>query len=382
MAGEQYAPPSGPPPRRRQDHSSDSKFAPPAGPPPSRRHQETFTPPSGPPPSRPRQETFAPPPGPPPSRHHQETFAPPPGPPPKHTTSSFSSTTSQNPPPNNDWTIIPDTALLPPPPTLHHITSPTANASETEADRAHGWCQKHPLFIPRNLSHTARNARRQSNYLLERAREFTGHIYPLSKPGTYKVKATERCADCCLTTALPLYAAVEDSPLETEVPRTVYFEVVVERLGNRHGEEVGIAVGFVAAPYPTWRLPGWERGSLGVHGDDGRRYVNDTYGGKDFTGAFREGETVGIGMRMEIPSEPPTYGEGSDGLRLKVEVFFTRNGKREGGWDVHEEKDRYDKSGRVEGLEGMHDLCACVGMFGGSEFRIVLNPAEWKYHPA
>jgi hypothetical protein len=38
-----------------------------------------------------------------------------------------------------------------------------------------------------------------------------------------------------------------------------------------------------------------------VHGDDGRRFVNDTWGGKDFTAKFVEGETVGIGMEFSVP---------------------------------------------------------------------------------
>jgi hypothetical protein len=64
--------------------------------------------------------------------------------------------------------------------------------------------------------------------------------------------------------------------------------------------ENGIAIGYCAKPYPSWRLPGWERASLGVHGDDGRRFVNDTWGGKDFTTKFIEGETVGIGIEFDV----------------------------------------------------------------------------------
>jgi hypothetical protein len=37
-----------------------------------------------------------------------------------------------------------------------------------------------------------------------------------------------------------------------------------------------------------------------VHGDDGRRFVNDTWGGKDFTTKFIEGETVGIGIEFGV----------------------------------------------------------------------------------
>ncbi|KAF2236082.1 hypothetical protein EV356DRAFT_498927 [Viridothelium virens] len=371
MAGEQYNPPAGPPPSWRQRHHDE--YAPPSGPPPSHRHKETFDPPPGPPPFRRHNETFAPPSGPPPSHHHDETFAPPSGPPPnKNQTPSES-----NPPPYHDWTIIPDTALLPPPPAIHHEISPTANASASSADHARHWTQRNPLAPPAHLSHAAQTARQNQQYLINRPREFTGQIFPNRTPGTHRLKAGERCADCVLIMALPSYSARLDSPLETEVARTIYFEVRVERMGR--AGDAGIAVGFVALPYPTWRLPGWERGSIGVHGDDGRRYMNDNEGGKDFTTPWRDGETVGVGMRFAVSEQPPGYGESR--ARLKVEVFFTRNGAKAGGWDVHEEKDLDDTSGDVQGLEGFHDLHAAVGIFGGSDFQIILNPAEWKYYP-
>lgn len=79
--------------------------------------------------------------------------------------------------------------------------------------------------------------------------------------------------------------------------------------------ESGIAIGYCAKPYPGWRLPGWERASLGVHGDDGRRFVNDTWGGKDFTTGFAPGETVGIGMVLKVPSGDA----GVVGKRMRLE---------------------------------------------------------------
>ena len=80
-----------------------------------------------------------------------------------------------------------------------------------------------------------------------------------------------------------------------------------------HGEN-GIAIGYCAKPYPSWRLPGWERASLGVHGDDGRRFVNDTWGGKDFTTKFIEGETVGIGMEFDVRVADAGAGRINDAL--------------------------------------------------------------------
>ncbi len=65
--------------------------------------------------------------------------------------------------------------------------------------------------------------------------------------------------------------------------------------------DAGIGLGFVAPPYPPFRLPGWERASLAVHGDDGRQYVRSNCGGKDFTNSFENDEIVGIAMVCSPP---------------------------------------------------------------------------------
>ena len=54
-----------------------------------------------------------------------------------------------------------------------------------------------------------------------------------------------------------------------------------------------------------------------MHGDDGRRFVNDTWGGKDFTTKFAEGVTVGIGMEFSVPVAGPAAG--------KLMAFFLRD---------------------------------------------------------
>jgi len=191
----------------------------------------------------------------------------------------------------------------------------------------------------------------------------------------------------------------------TERTKIVYFEVKILGIGiqdgpeqkheKKHGgllsklkaghheadpqvEEAGIAIGFFAPPYPSFRLPGWQRGSLGVHSDDGRRYVNDTHGGMDFTQPFQVGQTVGLGMTFRIPQNPPAYGV--QGNMLDVDVFFTRDGKKTGGWDVHEEMDQLD--GGVQGLEGECDLFPAVGVFGACEFEVRLQEKDWVYRPS
>lgn len=181
-----------------------------------------------------------------------------------------------------------------------------------------------------------------------------------------------------------MYSAIIDTPLRTQRPKTIYFELRLTGIGrggySLEEADAGIAVGFIAPPYPTFRLPGWQRGSLAIHGDDGRKYVNDTWGGVDFTNAFAPGDTVGIGMSFAIPKYPPSYEAEQQGKMLDVEVFFTRNGQKEGGWDGHEELDARSEGGTM-GLRGDFDLFPAIGVFGGVDLEVFLHPSQWLYQP-
>ena len=141
---------------------------------------------------------------------------------------------------------------------------------------------------------------------------------------------------------------------------------------NPRAGDICLALGFTALPYPSFRMPGWHRGSLAVHGDDGHRFVNDRWGGKSFTGPFVKGETYGIGMTFTVPGH---------GGRLETEVFFTRQGVEAGRWNLHEEGDA-EQDLPVTGLEGYHDVSCAVGTCGETAFEVVLDPARWRYRPA
>lgn len=315
-------------------------------------------------------EVYAPPPGPPPG--YNAGYTAPPGPPPSHG-------------PQHDWqTAVPDTSLLPPPPVIGHDRSPTNNATEDEADRAETWCRSRPLLTPLHLSATDLDAIDSGHLALIKSPTLKGELRP-KFPGHWLGRSKKHSPDSCIVSTLPLYATLAHSPLRTHRAKTIYFEVHFPR-SNR--AEISLALGFIAAPYPPFRLPGWERASLGVHGDDGHRYVNDQWGGKDFTAPFQPGETVGIGMTFSEPAglgAPPAYGAETKAVQtqvvpIHVEVFFTRDGKREGGWNLHEENDAQQDL-PVTGLEGANDLYAAVGTFESVEFEIIFNKKEWLYRP-
>lgn len=373
-AGPQKQQPGPSPPSYQQSdlHPSNPYYAPPP-------NQQTTH-------NIPPSEKYQPPPGPPPNPNPStSSYAPPPNPPPPHASFPNQPPPTWSPPPYHDWTVIPDTALLPPPPSIGYDASPTANATEEDGERADQWCVANPLWGPQNLAPAVHAAIQNAQLALLKPPHLPADVFPMREAGHWKVRTARGARDAALLTNLPAYSVGWDSPLRTGVSKTIYFEVGVVGVGiggsggmSFEEADAGIALGFVAPPFPMFRLPGWQRGSLGVHGDDGRKYVNDTWGGVDFTSAFQEGERVGVGMRFGVPRGPPGYGE--EGKALDIEVFFTRDGKREGGWDGNEELDERCEGGNV-GLRGECDLFPAVGVFGGVDFEVFFHPSQWLYRP-
>jgi hypothetical protein len=272
------------------------------------------------------------------------------------------------PPEYDPWHGGPDDTLRLPPSfdsiNPKNLKSPTANASADDAARAHAWCRHVPLFHPTHHSpqHLERIRAGDLSITLPPETSDITHYQPAL--GKTYIRTFRPVKDTILLSDLPVFASQHHSPMVTGRPETIYFELRVMSIGARHnpnpqsgGVDSGIAIGFVAPPYPAWRLPGWQRASLGVHGDDGRRYVDNSDGGIEFTQAFKKGDVVGIGINFR----PPVHG---DTVSMRADVFFTRNGQRDGGWDLHEERDRDAVDGNITGLEGEHDLLAAVGIFG------------------
>ena len=348
-------------------HHEHDEYAPPPGPPPSHTQHNLRD-------GRPDQEYTAPP-GPPPNYRTEPVsdlneYAPPPGPPPSQKIPDY------DPPPYHDWTVVPDTSSLPPPPSIGHDLSPSGNADSYEADRAHAWCKVNGIMMPHQPTQDQVNLVAAGRLGLVRPQEYDG-LLRISTPGRWSGSTRPGSRDCCLLTNYPLYFAYADSPLSTRKEKTVYFEMKLKSLGKaRGGDQSSLAIGFSTVPYPPWRMPGWERGSLAVHSDDGRRYVNDTWGGKDFVAPFQIGETIGLGIRLNAPSAPPEYG--TVARPLEVYVFLTRNGREIDGWNIHEQLDASNDKD-IEGLDGNYDLYGALGVFGGAEFDVVFQRQDWLW---
>ncbi|KAK0657705.1 hypothetical protein B0T16DRAFT_402364 [Cercophora newfieldiana] len=373
-----YQPTMGPPPAELSSITHSN--------PPAELSSGDFAPPPGPPPSHKKDSDYAPPPGPPPSHNAGNDFAPPPGPPPSHTTKSSDYTAPPPGPspssakPAHDWEIaVPDTSLFPPPPAIFSgwYESPTSNASEEEAKKGEAWCEAYPLIAPLALDAAALSIlRTHSIRLMTPNTNFMGSL-TCTAPGIWSGATEPKSTDSCILGYPPLYSVREHSPLATGRTKTVYYEALVKGTTSSNpfhsssNQDITLALGFTALPYPNFRMPGWHRGSLAVHGDDGHKFINDRWGGKSFTEPFRRGETYGIGMTFRAV----------DGGRIETEVFFTRQGRVSGSWNLHEETDAKEDL-PVTGLEGFHDLSVAVGTYQAVAFDLVFEPARWLYKPA
>ncbi|KAI9660735.1 MAG: hypothetical protein M1831_003427 [Alyxoria varia] len=342
--------------------------------------------------------------------------------------------TSENPHP---WQSIPlpenANADLPPPPsfpgTTTHKKSPTSNASYDAATTAHTWCELNPLHPARSFTPAEREAIQAGSVGLAAPPGkdiFKGSVQATrgsKAENSFDVQTKRGCGDACLVSKLPVYSALDTAarvarrssadPASSAPIATAYFTLTIRSLPYPSGnpsEEAGVSLGFLAPPYPPWRQPGWERASLAVHGDDGRRYVNDTLGGSDFTAPFKIGETIGLGMRFYLrstststsastaldsaPHSLPAYQDAAHAhapapatpssananaatttitpREYNVRPFLTRHrgslaAGPEQSWDLDEEVDaEVEQPGGVVGLRGDRDLYAAVGVFGGA----------------
>jgi hypothetical protein len=84
-----------------------------------------------------------------------------------------------------------------------------------------------------------------------------------------------------------------------------YFEVTVLEAGP----DVVMAIGLCTRPYPLFRMPGWNKYSVGYHSDDGHKFCDDATGGQEFGPSWTRGDTVGCGYCPETGN-----------------VFYTLNG--------------------------------------------------------
>ena len=93
-----------------------------------------------------------------------------------------------------------------------------------------------------------------------------------------------------------------------------YYEFIILSIGA----EASIGIGIGKRGYPLHRMPGWNRNSIGYHGDDGKLY-HESGGGRGFGPTCTEGDRMGCGVDFDQ--------DVTDGY---CDVFFTKNGEQVG----------------------------------------------------
>ncbi|KAL0140440.1 concanavalin A-like lectin/glucanase domain-containing protein [Mucor lusitanicus] len=88
-------------------------------------------------------------------------------------------------------------------------------------------------------------------------------------------------------TALPSTRA--KNQYENQTMAQHYFEITVQQAGP----DVVMAIGLCTRPYPIFRMPGWNKFSVGYHSDDGHKFCDDATGGQPFGPSWTVGDTVG-----------------------------------------------------------------------------------------
>ena len=126
--------------------------------------------------------------------------------------------------------------------------------------------------------------------------------------------------------------------------------------------QYSIPIGTACKPYPSWRLPGWNRLSAALHLDDLRKFFEDPDGGRDYTidapgGGFPRhfqispGNVVGCGYE---------FGTGA--------LFFTHDGIRLPNAFVGIYMPRVD-----------HDVYASIGFEGANEVEVNFGSSDFLW---
>ncbi|KAI0313000.1 hypothetical protein OF83DRAFT_1176092 [Amylostereum chailletii] len=261
-------------------------------------------------------------------------YAPPPGPPP-----------STEPPPPQ-WAPAPERS---------HTDGLYNEASEVDYERAEAFCATYPLDPPKLIPSAA----------IERIQEHGCGAWGLEWPnnprffgnlqtdlksglaGAWRVRTEKGCKDCCLLSDLPIMGGMYD----VKGKRGVYYEVKIHKM------EGVIAVGTACKPYPSFRMPGWNRQSAALHLDDLRKFFEDPDGGRDYDSPLKPdsiypGCIIGCGYEF------------SSGA-----LFFTYNGAR-----------------LTDAFKGIYvpriaqDVYAAIGVDGENELEVNFGSAGfvWK----
>ena len=128
--------------------------------------------------------------------------------------------------------------------------------------------------------------------------------------------------------------------LKFQLDRTLhYFEMEILSAGK----EGWLAIGLAKITYPLHRHPGWNKGSVGYHADNGHLYKEKGHG-EPFGPTCTEGDTMGCGIKFLPGSDSDDYG-GAAGSDSGSEFDYTPDQEDLYGYEESDEdyfEDEYD----------------------------------------
>jgi hypothetical protein len=260
--------------------------------------------------------------------------------------------------------ISPESLVPPswtPAPEIPHQRGLLSNASAKEWEEAKIFCRTFPPEPARFLSPAVLdkiNAEGCGAWSLEtpNSSRFKGRIVRAAQDGSALVHVVTLpgCKDTSLLSDLPIVAGLYGN----QGKMGIYYEIKILRMNGiiAVGEhqmfltqillrDVNVISGCASRPYPNWRLPGWERLSLGLHLDDFRKFFEDPFGGRDYDSRLNRinpGDTIGFGYQFSTTT-----------------AFFTWNGIR-----------LHDAFAGIFLPHEAHDVYAAVGVEGENEFEV------------
>lgn len=128
--------------------------------------------------------------------------------------------------------------------------------------------------------------------------------------------------------------------LKFQLDRTLhYFEMEILSAGK----EGWLAIGLAKTTYPLHRHPGWNKGSVGYHADNGHLYKEKGHG-EPFGPTCTEGDTMGCGIKFLPGSDSDDY-SGATGSDSGSEFDYTPDQEDLYGYEESDEdyfEDEYD----------------------------------------
>jgi len=125
-----------------------------------------------------------------------------------------------------------------------------------------------------------------------------------------------------------------------------YFEIDI----LQQGASMSLGIGILRTDCYLQGMPGWYRGSIGYHGDDGNIFLGDTGRIEPTNTQFKQGDTVGCGYTI-----------------YRRVLFFTKNGRTI--WEIP-----FRDQGEYFLVAGLHSMNSVIRFnFGDSHFKYSLG---------